>query len=285
MVALTNWASKKPYERIRSALSCMSEFCPAAPPERGSRKRNYPLRTGQALFGQFFRQSGSTFDIIPNIPAADCVFFFKKVALTDSRLKILEEVPVQDTRTVTDDQVPFDTTLLSETYLLGHDEAKSCLKVFRRNPARKRGPGQSATNKEASDLKHEVATYFSSLAEQMAELPRFLSANFRESTKTHERFDQILQVVHVEEASKPIEESRSRAIQRMRAAGQDVDALAYAPRKSLVDVDGEEDASMKAIPWTPETSASIRRGVILGDPGSGKTWLLKQKPGALLWRH
>jgi hypothetical protein len=72
--------------------------------------------------------------------------------------------------------------------------------------------------------------------------------------------------------------------ERMRAAGQEVERLAYAPRRASLEAEEnkrevrrmERPAPPPPIPWDERAGERFKRAVILGDPGFGKTWLLPQ---------
>jgi predicted NACHT family NTPase len=71
--------------------------------------------------------------------------------------------------------------------------------------------------------------------------------------------------------------------ERMRAAGQEVERLAYAPRRASLEAEEnkrevrrmERPAPPPPIPWDERAGERFKRAVILGDPGFGKTWLLR----------
>src|SRR5690606_12575156 len=92
-------------------------------------------------------------------------------------------------------------------------------------------------------------------------------------------FDEIRQLVQVVEDREDFEERRAQELERMRRAGLPVERLAYAPWRSRPEEEGqterEEALLSPPVPWDGRAGQRYRQAVILGDPGFGKTWLLR----------
>ena len=92
-------------------------------------------------------------------------------------------------------------------------------------------------------------------------------------------FETIQQQVQVIEDRSRWDQRLSEERERLRAAGLD-DGLAYAPNRARPE-SGENDyrrdrpASSPPVPWDEQAAGRFGRVVILGDPGMGKSWLLR----------
>jgi HEAT repeat protein len=127
-------------------------------------------------------------------------------------------------------------------------------------------------------LVEEVLEYLADLITRVVEPPRFLRAD----QPDHVQFGTIRQMVRVVENRSELE--------RLRAAGQHSDYLAYAPARARPEadfIDGthrDRLAPAPPVPWDDHAGERFRRAVILGDPGSGKTWLLRYESHRLASR-
>ena len=133
-----------------------------------------------------------------------------------------------------------------------------------------------------SRLVDEVLTYLDTLAADMAVLPAYYPAHLRTAETGTTRFDAIRQLVQVAEDRAVFEQWLAAERERLRAAGQDVDdRQAYAPFRSLPDHEDadtmprDRPAPPPPLPWDQHAGQRFKRAVILGDPGFGKTWLLR----------
>ena len=132
-------------------------------------------------------------------------------------------------------------------------------------------------------LVEEVRAYLEAMAERVAELPAYYPDRLRKSGAKQKQsyLDAIHQQVQVIEDRTALEEWLAKERERRRAAGEDIDGLAYAPAR--VHPEAEEDGHgvrrtehlpPPPVPWDEQAGKRFRRAVILGDPGFGKTWLL-----------
>lgn len=81
------------------------------------------------------------------------------------------------------------------------------------------------------------------------------------------------------------EQWRAEQRERIRAAGMDIDRLAYAPHCARLEFgEDERSASSPPVSWDEHAGERFKRAIILGDPGSGKTWLLRYEARRLA-RH
>lgn len=107
----------------------------------------------------------------------------------------------------------------------------------------------------------------------MSELPRYYPK--------HVQIESVRQTVQVIEDRQRYERWRAEEREWLRASGHDVELPAYEPRRSRpesgVDQDRRADRSAPPppIPWDENAAERFKRAIILGDPGFGKTWLLK----------
>ena len=140
----------------------------------------------------------------------------------------------------------------------------------------------------AADLFHvrsllveDVLAYLDAVANKAAVLPAYYPPRLRAGDGY---FDAIFQRVQVIEDRKAYESWLVLERERLRPAGLDVDERAYAPAKSrseLGEEEGEDKADRPAPPppvaWDDAARQRFRRAVVLGDPGFGKTWLLRRE--------
>ena len=92
------------------------------------------------------------------------------------------------------------------------------------------------------------------------------------------RFDEIRQTVQIIEDRTAFDKWLSQERERLHRAGVDRSALAYGPSRGLPEgeVSGDSGSSSgKTFPWDERTSRKFARVTVLGDPGFGKTWLLR----------
>lgn len=135
-----------------------------------------------------------------------------------------------------------------------------------------------------SQLAEEMVDYLDGLAERAAELPKYYPAHLRAAEEGKTPFDDIRQMVQVVEDRSAFERWMAEEQERMRAAGQDFDRIAYKPKRSLMEEEesDERDRTRRDRPappppfqWDENAGSRFKRAVILGDPGFGKTWLLR----------
>ena len=132
-----------------------------------------------------------------------------------------------------------------------------------------------------SQLVGEVLRYLDTLATDMAVLPAYYPAHLRTDATGTTRFDAIRQLVQMVQDRSVFELAAER--ERFRAAGQDVDdRRAYAPfraRPEHEDTDrspaSDRPPLPPPVPWDEHAGTRFPRAIILGDPGFGKTWLLR----------
>jgi hypothetical protein len=121
-----------------------------------------------------------------------------------------------------------------------------------------------------SGLVSEVLAYLHEAQERLGELPRFYPKHFQ--------FDEVRVKVKVSEERRKYDEIIERERERLRREGlTDFDDERQSPylRRSLPE-EGDEvkRPEIRILDWDKEVREKLQRGVILGDPGFGKTWLL-----------
>lgn len=135
-----------------------------------------------------------------------------------------------------------------------------------------------------SQLAEEVLAYLHALAERMAELPAYYPKHLRETATGRTPFDHIRQVVQVVEDRSAFERWLAEERERTRAAGLDFEHLAYQPARARPELGEDDEADRQhrdrpepppPVAWDEHAGRRFKRAVILGDPGFGKTWLLR----------
>lgn len=138
-------------------------------------------------------------------------------------------------------------------------------------------------------LAEEVLGYLDAVAADAAALPAYYPSHLREGAAGETPFDRIRQVVQVidEDQREELQRLRAEERERQRAAGIE-DRMAYDPvraRPELAEHEEEPEGAERReavhreppppIEWDAHTGARFPRAVLLGDPGGGKTWLLR----------
>jgi HEAT repeat protein len=134
-----------------------------------------------------------------------------------------------------------------------------------------------------STVVEEVLAYLWWFAVRMAELPKYYPADLRTGDTSRTLFDDIRQTVKVVEDRSAFERWFSEERERMRAAGQEFDRVAYTPNRARPEFEADGHDPMprdrpsppKVIRWDEHAGERFKRAIILGDPGFGKTWLLR----------
>jgi hypothetical protein len=139
-----------------------------------------------------------------------------------------------------------------------------------------------------SHLVCEVLRYLDTLTADMAVLPAYYPAHLRADTTGTARFDDIRQLVQVVPDRSVFEQWLAAERERFRAAGQDVDdRRAYAPFRARPEHEASDalqydrPAPPLSVPWDVYAGTRFTRAIILGDPGFGKTWLLRYEARCL----
>jgi len=123
----------------------------------------------------------------------------------------------------------------------------------------------------------EVRRYLQELMERTAELPTYYPKQLRQRGGT--LFDEIRQTVQVVKDRDHFQQWTEQ--ERRRAMGQFDDTRRYSPNKSRPEMEGydgepheREQPPEPPMDWE-KAAAEFPRAVILGDPGFGKSWLLR----------
>jgi len=158
------------------------------------------------------------------------------------------------------------------------------------------GPGQviAATGSaigQLSDahcsLTEEVLSYLKKLAKECGRLPHYFPRRLRESRSGKTLLDRIRPVVRVVEDRRAFDKWLAQERERLRRQGHGGNALAYGPHRGMPgerDGQGLHDSSAKTFRWDDRAGERFQQAVILGDPGFGKTWLLRYEARRLAHR-
>jgi DNA-binding winged helix-turn-helix (wHTH) protein len=129
-------------------------------------------------------------------------------------------------------------------------------------------------------LVEEVRAYLDALAKKTAELPPYYPAHLTTPLSSGlSGFDDIRQTVHVVEDRIGLEEWLKHEREAARAAGLAVEGLSYDPARSQPHKESVGHRRWSSPPatirWDQFAACRFKRAIILGDPGFGKTWLLR----------
>ncbi len=144
------------------------------------------------------------------------------------------------------------------------------------------GVREGARHVWAGPSVEEVLRYLDDLAGKAAHLPTYFPSHLRQAEAGRSPFDAIRQMVQVVTDRSAWDRWRAEERERTRAAGLEDNRLAYAPGRARPEerLDPKDDRDTRPappppVPWDEHAAARFPRAVILGDPGFGKTWLLR----------
>jgi len=128
-----------------------------------------------------------------------------------------------------------------------------------------------------SSLIEEVKKYLENLAERCAELPTYYPEHLRNSSSGKTPFDELRQTVQVVSDRKRLDQWLAQEKERLVRQGLDPETLVYGPRRGMPEEEEgfDKKSKVETLDWDERASGRYKRAVILGDPGFGKTWLLK----------
>jgi len=130
-----------------------------------------------------------------------------------------------------------------------------------------------------SALTEEVLVYLKNLAKKSAELPKYYPEHLREESVTTTPFDNLRQTVQVVTNRGRFDQWLAQERERLVREGFDPDSIAYSPRRGMPEKEEEGDrqpeVEVETLDWDERAGKRFMRAVILGDPGFGKSWLLR----------
>ena len=156
-------------------------------------------------------------------------------------------------------------------------------------------PGSSAQGCSASDgrmhvgdahvvntsvLVEEVLSYLGLLAKDCADLPYYFPQHLRlrNEGSGETAFDNVRQTVRIVGDRRALEEWMAKERERVRREGFDPGRQSYSPSGGMPEEEdgyGHRGFLMETIPWDERAGKRFRQAVVLGDPGFGKSWLLR----------
>jgi HEAT repeat protein len=130
-----------------------------------------------------------------------------------------------------------------------------------------------------SRLTKVVLDYLDEVVARASELPAYFPTHLRNAAEGENGFEAIQQQVQLIEDRSRWDQWTAEGRERLRAAGFD-DRVAYNPNRARPEGDDSDDrrdgpAPAPLLPWDEHAAEKFRRAVILGDPGMGKSWLLR----------
>lgn len=145
--------------------------------------------------------------------------------------------------------------------------------------------GAGVPTRREPDLAEQVLSYLEKLEEDCAELPYYFPDHLRREGES--AFDKIRQTVRVIEDRKAFDKWLAEERERLRRAGTDPEGLSYGPNRGLpgeMDESYGHGLSPAVIAWDEQAGRRFHQVTILGDPGFGKSWLLRYEARRLAER-
>ena len=138
-------------------------------------------------------------------------------------------------------------------------------------------PGAASHAEDSSSLVDEVIHYLKNLADECARLPSYFPAHLHFDGSGETPFDELRQTVQLVTDRHRLDEWLAKQRDQKVRQGLDPDSMAYGPRRGLPEQEGEYEGTpeIEILDWDDRSSRRFKRAVILGDPGFGKTWLLR----------
>ena len=129
---------------------------------------------------------------------------------------------------------------------------------------------------QSTALWNEVRKYLEGLLERLTAVPSYFPAYLRTTPTEQSGFHTLRQEVQLLDNRAILKRWQADAQEHLRVTGYTDDGVAYAPYRARPEFDEDEIEWQIARPlsWS-EASARFERAVILGDPGVGKSWLLR----------
>jgi len=127
-------------------------------------------------------------------------------------------------------------------------------------------------------LRYEVLEYLRDLTGECAKLPYYFPAHLRDRYSGESAFDMIRQTVRVVEHRGTVYDHLTEGRQQREQDSLDEGGLEYTHDSSTVQEENDNISNgnrLEIIPWDDQASSQFREVTILGDPGFGKSWLLR----------
>ena len=128
----------------------------------------------------------------------------------------------------------------------------------------------------------EVLEYLDALSAESARLPNYFPAHFRREEAGRGRFDAVRPTVQVLGDRSPWDHGHAEERERGRRAGVADDLLDTASASDgwdepLVEGSCDRRTAPLKVSWDEHVAAQFPRAIVLGDPGLGKTWLVRHE--------
>jgi predicted MPP superfamily phosphohydrolase len=127
----------------------------------------------------------------------------------------------------------------------------------------------------------EVLEYLDEVTKQAAQLPTYYPDHLHRGEPGKTRFDDIRQIVQVIEDRSAFGRWLDEERERTRAAGQGFSPMTYNPTRARPETEARAEAHRDhpkpplPVLWDERAGERFKRAIILGDPGFGKSWLLR----------
>jgi HEAT repeat protein len=128
----------------------------------------------------------------------------------------------------------------------------------------------------------EVLEYLDALSAESARLPNYFPAHFRREEAGRGRFDAVRPTVQDLGDRSPWDHGHADERERSLRSGVTDDLLDTASasdgwHEPLVEGSCDRRTAPMKVPWDEHVAAQFPRAIILGDPGLGKTWLVRHE--------
>ncbi|MHC4116594.1 MAG: HEAT repeat domain-containing protein [Planctomycetota bacterium] len=128
-------------------------------------------------------------------------------------------------------------------------------------------------------LVRDVLKYLKNLAKRSAVLPKYYPEHLQKSCCEGTAFDKLWQTARVIANRSRLDRWLARQRDQMSQKGLAHGSIVFGFRRSALEDDPRQNLELEieTLDWDEHESGGLKRAVILGDPGFGKTWLLRNE--------
>jgi NACHT domain len=129
-----------------------------------------------------------------------------------------------------------------------------------------------------TEIRSEILRYLNTLAHTSAEIPEYYPRHLRSLERGASAFDEIRQIVTLTDNRSDYNEWQLAEIERLRRTKLGHDHVEYFPRHTRANrrrASRVPTLGPETLVWNGRAGDRLQRAILLGDPGFGKSWLLR----------